>query len=514
MLKTRCLALTALCLSALTLAPSASAAPQATESLQQFRLSPPPAHSVEGRPLTVYRFGQGEQEYIFLFGAFHGDEPQGPYLLERLLEVLAEHPAYYQDKTIFVMPVVNPDGLAAQERVNAHQVDLNRNFPTRNFKPGGGLHTRYYAGPAALSEPESRAVFNLLAPYLERARPEQIKILSIHAPLAVNNYDGPAKALAERLQEYNHYAPLANIGYPTPGSFGTYYGKERGLKVITLETSKEGPEQAWMRHREALLALLQFPDRELYPQIQPELPPIPVQPLPSASPSDLVEPGTFYWWPRRRGGEAPESSEHSPFRFPQPQPSESATSDAAQQDLAQALLEAELPVPLLSPLAIPRPISVAPTKPLSQARAQLPARLSLSKAAWLQVSKAHQELKVIDQGKTLAVFPVSTGATKRDTPSGSFRILTKVVAPRYAGSPHLGKRVYAPLEVHNPLGTRWMQINAWHYQTGAMLGIHGTDEPELLGQAVSGGCVRMRNQDVEKLFEYLHPGMKVVISDK
>ena len=58
----------------------------------------------------------------------------------------------------------------------------------------------------------------------------------------------------------------------------------------------------------------------------------------------------------------------------------------------------------------------------------------------------------------------------------------------------------------NPLGTRWI---AWKGSNG--LGFHGTWESEKIGQAASDGCIRMRNEDVEMLFEVLPRGSRIVV---
>ena len=478
----------------LGLAPAAFAAPAAIT----------PKHtSAEGRDIPVYRYGDGKGEYLFLFGVFHGDEPQGAYMLTELMEILDQNPAYYADKTIFVVPVVNPDGLEHKTRVNAHKVDLNRNFPTRDFKPGLNKGTRYHGGPAPLSEPESRLVFELLKPYLA-LESDKIKILSIHAPLAVNNFDGPARALAERLKQYNGYAAAGDIGYSTPGSFGTYYGKERGIRVITLETSKESSQAAWTRHQKALLALLQYPDPNLYPSpvasptalptpLPTPLPTLEPTPEPTVTPSLEPTPAPTStpqkrWWPLRHP-----AAVMTPEPSPQPTPEPSLT-----------------PTPVPTPVSTPMPTPMPTPTPYLPGKITLPA---LSKLTVLKVSKKTQRLEVVDHGKTLASFPVSTGKGPKDTPNGTFKVLTKALYPSYNGSPHLGKRYWPPKDPHNPLGTRWMQISAWHYRTRAMLGIHGTDEPAGIGQAVSGGCVRMHNADVEKLYAALPVGVKVVIME-
>lgn len=248
---------------------------QAQEAIEVIR----PQVSVQGRAIPIYRFGEGHQEYLFLFAGFHGNEPQGTYMLEQLMERFKHNSAYYAEKSIFIMPRVNPDALFHKRRTNANGVDLNRNFPTRNFVPGAYKGRPYYAGASALSEPESQIVHELLTPFTTPERREKVKILTLHAPYAVNNYDGPARELAVQMARHNGYPARADIGYPTPGSFGTYYGKEREIRVITLETANEAPSAAWQRHEKALLSFLQFPQQVLYPQ------PLP-QPTPSVAPSE------------------------------------------------------------------------------------------------------------------------------------------------------------------------------------------------------------------------------------
>lgn len=534
-----------LSISLFALTPSAGATPQleedpASRTLQLAQASPVASKpgaaaqvdnshkSVQGRPIPIYRYGDGSGEYLFLFGTFHGDESQGTYMLHELMMILDQNPAYYADKTIFIVPMVNPDGQQRKTRVNAHSVDLNRNFPTRNFKPGLNKGTRYFGGPTALSEPESKMVFELLKPYISAEPSDKIKILSIHAPLAVNNFDGPAQALADSMKRYNGYGVSSDIGYATPGSFGTYYGKERGIKVVTLETSNESPQAAWKRHHKALLALLQHPDQNLYP-VMPTPTPTPV-PTPVPTPEMTPEPTA--------------SPEVSPSPEPTTEPTPEATASPTAEptpSLEPSATPSQMsrwwplpPVPMSTPAATPEPSpeptpistprptprpTVRPTPlptPVPTATPYRPGAIKLpplSKQVLLKISKKTQRLEVIEQGKVIAWFPVSTGLGPKDTPNGSFKVLTKVVYPSYNGSLHLGKRYWAPKDPHNPLGTRWMQINGWHYRSGAMLGIHGTDEPLGIGKAVSGGCVRMHNADVERLFEALPVGAKVVIGE-
>jgi hypothetical protein len=57
----------------------------------------------------------------------------------------------------------------------------------------------------------------------------------------------------------NGYGATADIGYPTPGSFGAKYGLDRGLEVITLEIPFLSEEEAWRQNRSALRHVLDLP---------------------------------------------------------------------------------------------------------------------------------------------------------------------------------------------------------------------------------------------------------------
>ena len=95
-------------------------------------------------------------------GCIHGNEQAGIAVARRLLTVAP--PAHV---TMWILPVLNPDGAAADTRQNADLVDLNRNFPW-HWQQLGVRGDQQYSGPRPLSEPESRAARGLIL----RARPQ------------------------------------------------------------------------------------------------------------------------------------------------------------------------------------------------------------------------------------------------------------------------------------------------------------------------------------------------------
>jgi protein MpaA len=110
-------------------------------------------------------------------------------------------------------------------------VDINRNFPTKNWELGE--RDKYFGGTSPSSEIETKFLVKVLEDY------NPILILTLHTPYKVVNYDGPAKEVAELISKIMNYPVEESIGYPTPGSFGTYAGIEKNLPVITLELDEE-----------------------------------------------------------------------------------------------------------------------------------------------------------------------------------------------------------------------------------------------------------------------------------
>ena len=108
-------------------------------------------------------------------------------------------------------------------------------------------------------------------------------------------------------------------------------------------------------------------------------------------------------------------------------------------------------------------------------------------------------------------FPIAIGRQGRDTPTGRFEVEDKIEHPDFQKvDPNDRTRVlkYFPPGPENPLGERWMQFA---HGEGWTLGIHGTPQPHLLGQAVSNGCVRMRNADVIRIYDRVRLGTPVIV---
>ena len=161
---------------------------------------------------------------LLIIGVFHGDEYQGEYFINSYLEKLPKE----GKNALYFIPKLNPSGV----RKNLNGVDLNRNFPTKNWELGD-KESNYYGGSNPNSEPETKFLVNLIEENNFDA------IITIHSPYKTVNYDGPAEKLANEASKILGYPVSSDIGYATPGSFGTYCGKERCIPTLTIEINEE-----------------------------------------------------------------------------------------------------------------------------------------------------------------------------------------------------------------------------------------------------------------------------------
>ena len=173
-----------------------------------------------------------QQKTVLIIGVVHGDEPQGEFLIENYLDTphpspLPQGAREKNNNRLLFIPCLNPDGLKNKTRQNANMVDINRNFPTNNWELTE--MNEYYGGASSASEIETEFVIETIEEYSPAA------ILTFHAPYKVVNYDGPAEEIAKEVSVIINYPVQHDIGYPTPGSFGTYAGVERNIPIITLE---------------------------------------------------------------------------------------------------------------------------------------------------------------------------------------------------------------------------------------------------------------------------------------
>jgi protein MpaA len=203
-----------------------------------------------GLPLEVWR-PTGKCR-LLLFAGLHGEEPETTYALSRALrQITAPSPH------CAIVLAANPDGLLRGTRGNARGVDLNRNFPARNWQPNPVMHRSTLEDPSDIrlspgaepgSEPETRSLIALI----EEIEPEQV--VALHAPLACID-DARGSRLGRRLADRTGMPLVSDVGYPTPGSFGSW-GADRDLPVITYEFPLAATEVLMRDHVPVLVELL------------------------------------------------------------------------------------------------------------------------------------------------------------------------------------------------------------------------------------------------------------------
>lgn len=204
--------------------------------------------SVEGLPIHAFIQGSGE-DVVLLMASIHGNEAVGTPLLNRLRVYLQEHPEYLAGRTVVIVPEANPDGMLKGSRYNVNGVDLNRNYPAEN-------RVNSKRNGKALSEPETVGLYELI----NRMRPG--RVVSIHQPFGLIDYDGPGKQLAEMMSAVCDM-PVKKLG-ARAGSMGAYVGEELGIPIITVEflrsADKLSDEEMWEKYRDMLLVSIVYPE--------------------------------------------------------------------------------------------------------------------------------------------------------------------------------------------------------------------------------------------------------------
>ncbi|WP_310566031.1 M14 family zinc carboxypeptidase [Hydrogenophaga sp.] len=236
------------------------------------QLKPTVGRSVQGRTLYARDVVAPEARIrVLVVGAMHGDELSSASVALHWIQLALQTPSNAHWRFI---PALNPDGLMARpaKRVNAHGVDLNRNFPTPNWARDAKIYweqrtkkdPRRWPGPGPLSEPESKFFHE----EMERFQPDLI--VSIHAPYGVLDFDGPSVPPARLGRLY-----LDQVGI-FPGSLGNYGGVHKGMPVVTIELNSAIRTPLDAETRQMWLDLLHWMSERLRPE-QPPARPLPVK---------------------------------------------------------------------------------------------------------------------------------------------------------------------------------------------------------------------------------------------
>lgn len=217
-------------------------------------------YSSKGRAINAYYFGNGDRAVLYT-GAIHGNELSTRSLMNRWIDDLEANarniPA---DKLIVVVPQINPDGVSSGSRVNARNVDLNRNFDTSDWQkditdvnnqpfPGGG-------GESPMSEPETRAIAALAS----QLRP--IVVLSYHsiAGVVAANQAGASSTYAGTYSQLSGYRNVTGqagdtFKYSVSGMADDWYAEELGVASLLIELSSHSYHQ-FERNQKAMWTMV------------------------------------------------------------------------------------------------------------------------------------------------------------------------------------------------------------------------------------------------------------------
>lgn len=199
--------------------------------------------SVEGRPINVLRFGNGPRARLILAGIHGGSEANTTTLAWELAVYLTEQPQVVPDgETLYLLPLLNPDGAARamgpQGRTNAHEVDLNRNWPAA-WQPSWPRDGCWNLGPSTggngpASEPETMALIQ----FISSAKVEAL--ISYHSA-ALGIFPGGQPPEARSLDLAATLAAASDYPYPPIDTGCTYTGQlidwaaDNGIAAVDIE---------------------------------------------------------------------------------------------------------------------------------------------------------------------------------------------------------------------------------------------------------------------------------------
>jgi hypothetical protein len=197
-------------------------------------------YSVRGRPIQAYFYGSGPSTVLFT-GGIHGDEPSGVYIMQDWAAHLDAN-AYKipAGRQVVVVPNLNPDGIASGQRYNAHNVNIDRNFPSSDWISdiglGDGRVVPKGGGAVPLSEPETQAIANLTSSLQLRAE------YSFHSQGALvgANKVADSVALGSRYAASVGYGtmfynPEQIMGYTLTGEYEIWIGEKFGAPAVLIE---------------------------------------------------------------------------------------------------------------------------------------------------------------------------------------------------------------------------------------------------------------------------------------
>jgi predicted deacylase len=247
----------------ISLLPVYAATPAQSWQEEQFSIGA----SVQGRPLTVYKLGNGPVRRV-LIGSIHGGfEWNTAALMTRTLTYLRQNPALIPSQvTVYILPIANPDGFALSRgfagRVNANKVDLNRNWDYIWQTNAWYGRQPISGGTFPASEPETVAMRNFLTGTLNLKQPNDAVIFYHSAFSAIFAGAGVRGTRTTELAQVMSKATGYRILRDIPGQFTTgdaidYLTAKAGITAIEIEL-RNSRDMDWAQNQRGLIAFLNW----------------------------------------------------------------------------------------------------------------------------------------------------------------------------------------------------------------------------------------------------------------
>lgn len=247
-------------------APWEATEPQSAEPASALPDSPPSAdwtrigYSVRGKPIVAAEFGGGGRR-IYIIGSIHGDEPECTPIAAQMSELLSGSTGLAHS-TVRLVRDMNPDGTAAKTRVNTRKVDLERNWPAKDY-----LKATSGSGDRPCSELETAAIHADILKF----NPDVIIVFqSANLPPTVT-YQGSGRMLAYEFaagarsaEPHWRFDPEQRIR--VPGSLESLFGTDLGKTVLRVEFQRKCPTQT---NAAAMVAGLRALDAHPAPAVAP-----------------------------------------------------------------------------------------------------------------------------------------------------------------------------------------------------------------------------------------------------
>jgi hypothetical protein len=224
------LTLDQVCMTELKALPGPSATPELTQACGKVKQLEG-CTSANGAPIFhLDKAGTNKNPKRILAKALiHGDETLSGVVARAWMERLEK---IEPRNSWRIIPVANPDGVKVKTRTNSRGVDINRNFPTKDWqveavgywKNKMKSDPRRNPGSEAASEPETKCLIS----HFDDFKPDFI--ISVHTPLGVLDMDGPKIAAPPSFKPL----PWTSLGN-FPGSLGRYMWADRKIPVLTIE---------------------------------------------------------------------------------------------------------------------------------------------------------------------------------------------------------------------------------------------------------------------------------------